>query len=60
MMHHDTGTRQCSGWWPALVEAHCSCGWVGPTRDANTYAWPHIFKADLDRDQAQHLREAYA
>lgn len=51
---HDTEVRQCPGWWPNLVEAVCSCGWSGPTRDLNQPTARTLVRIDAD----EHLAEA--
>lgn len=33
MKAHVVSVRQAPGWWPALVQAVCECGWRGPVRD---------------------------
>lgn len=59
MSAHETSYRQCPGWWPSLLEAVCSCGWAGPTRDANRLTGSQI-RARLEKDGDEHRREMEA
>ena len=43
---HVTAVRQAPGWWPALVQAVCTCGWRGPVRDMNDYRGRNLLRID--------------
>lgn len=43
---HVTEARQAPGWWPALVQAVCSCGWHGPVRDMNDWRGRNLLRID--------------
>lgn len=57
MSEHEGGTRQAPGWWPALAQATCSCGWVGPTRDTNTDRERLLLRFDHGDHQAEIVAE---
>ena len=46
VMRHEVEVLQSPGWWPSLVEARCSCGWRGPTRDMNEARQRRLVKLD--------------
>lgn len=56
-MEHEVKHKQASGWWANLVQASCTCGWLGPVHDANKYHWTQALYATLDRDAKVHLDE---
>ena len=43
---HVTEARQAPGWWPALVQVTCSCGWHGPVRDMNDHRGRNLLRLD--------------
>lgn len=50
---HVTSFRQAPGWWPALVQAVCECGWRGPVRDTNDMRQRVLLRLDA----REHERE---
>ncbi len=43
---HVTEARQAPGWWPALVQVTCTCGWHGPVRDMNDWRGRNLLRVD--------------